>query len=523
MKKTLTINISGIVFHIDEDAYDKLKAYLSNLYNHFKQEESGSEIVSDIESRIAELFSERLSGDRKVIDSTMVEHVIEIMGMPEDFAEETSSANDQGKSSDQRTVYYQSTLKRLYRDPDSRFFGGVCSGLSHYFNLDKALVRVLFVIAFLITSGIVLLVYLILWIAVPLARTTSQRLEMRGEPITAENIGKTVKEDISSGKDNRDKQRNDYIRRDETNKNERSKAGSVLVGILGVIFIVISLFAFLGLIAGLVTSSRLVNLIPGFIPDFYNDFYNGFHFNYLLSPETLNSFLLSILLIAGIPILMIMYAGTKMLFNYKSNSRVIILSALGFWILGVIIAIGSALGSIGKYSSDATLREKYKIEYISDTLFVELDKEKYAGFYESKVGLNNVMILSDGGKEILAVQPVFDVETSRTGLTELKVKKYAQGRNYDYARKVAEEIDCNYKMEGNHLIIDPYFEVGKSKKWRSQELGITLLLPEGKVIYIDESLLPVMDNILNTSGTWKGDMTDKYWKMEANGLSYAKP
>ncbi|MCF8359562.1 MAG: PspC domain-containing protein [Prolixibacteraceae bacterium] len=515
MKKKLTINIRGIVFHIDEDAYDKLKTYLSKLYSHFNKEEGGAEIVNDIESRIAELFSERINENRKVVDFGMVENIIEIIGMPEDIARETNTGETADNGSSSKTYHYQSRPKRLYRDPESTVIGGVCSGLSYFLNLDKALVRVLFVVVFLITSGLALFVYLILWIAVPLARTTSQKFEMKGESINVENIGKTVKDDVSATKESTEKSRPDYIRRDETNSREGKRAGSVLAGILGVFFIVVSLLGIMGLIAGIVLSWKAAAMLPVFVPGLHGATY----FNFLFTYETFTALMFSSLLVAGIPLLMIMYAGTKMLFNYKSNSRVIVLTALGFWILGIIIAIGSTVGAIGKLSSNATLKEKQKIDITSDTIYVEIDEEKYAGFYESKIELNNAKVLTNGNDEILVIQPLFDVEKSRTGETEMVFAKQARGKNYDKARIIAEKIESDVTIAGNRIILNPWFEVGKKDKWRSQSLDLTLMLPEGKVVYFNENLLPVMDNIDNNSGLWKGDMTCIYLKMEPKGLT----
>ncbi|MBN2807617.1 MAG: PspC domain-containing protein, partial [Prolixibacteraceae bacterium] len=197
MKKTLTINISGTVFHIDEDAYDKLKSYLAIIGNHFRKEVGGQEIINDIEARMAELFAQRTLNAQEVVNLDMVLAVEEIMGLPDDFLDAEEATGSEEKRTDEPPYQQRSQAKRLYRDPDSRVLGGVCSGLSHYMKMDKVLARVLFFILFLITSGAAALIYLILWIAVPKARTTSQKLEMRGEKINIGSIGKSVKEEFS--------------------------------------------------------------------------------------------------------------------------------------------------------------------------------------------------------------------------------------------------------------------------------------------------------------------------------------
>jgi phage shock protein PspC (stress-responsive transcriptional regulator) len=187
MKKTITINLGGIVFHIDEDAYQVLDKYLKTLGDFYSGDPASSEILEDIEARMAELFRERL--DREVITLENAEEVIGILGYPEDLIEEDPSA-----------VYEQvqhSRYRRIYRDPDNRILGGVCGGLGAYFNIDPLVFRLLFVVITL-AGGAGVLLYIIFWIVVPEAKTTAQKLEMRGKPVNVSNIGKTVKEESTN-------------------------------------------------------------------------------------------------------------------------------------------------------------------------------------------------------------------------------------------------------------------------------------------------------------------------------------
>jgi phage shock protein PspC (stress-responsive transcriptional regulator) len=185
MKKTYTINISGTVFYIEDEAYEKLNSYIANLKKHFGNNEEGKEIVSDIEARIAELFNSRKSEEEEVINSEWVNEVIKTMGVPEDFTE---------TEDEEQSTFSKSRKRRLYRDPDHKVIGGVCSGLAAYFNIDPVVMRLIFVVLFLI-NGLGLLLYIILWIAVPEAKTTAQRLEMRGKEANIENIEKWIKKE----------------------------------------------------------------------------------------------------------------------------------------------------------------------------------------------------------------------------------------------------------------------------------------------------------------------------------------
>lgn len=183
MKKTVTVSLGGMVFCLEEDAYFRLESYLKRLESSFAADTDRREIMNDIEARMAEHFKEKAPNPEVVIGLTEVNRVIGIMGEPSDF---TSEGNTHSSS----RPFYHRTTKKLYRDPENRILGGVCSGMSIYWNIDPVIIRILFVIAALWGGGGIF-VYLILWIVIPEARTAAERLEMTGEPVTAENIGKT--------------------------------------------------------------------------------------------------------------------------------------------------------------------------------------------------------------------------------------------------------------------------------------------------------------------------------------------
>jgi len=197
MKTTITVNLGGLVFHIDDDAYETLNTYLIAIEKQFNSDAERKDIMADIEARIAELFTEMLGDKRDVIRKEEVLKVIEILGQPEDFTEEETPPPG---SSRKKSTTYQAT-KRLYRDPDNRVLGGVCGGLGAYFNIDPIVFRILFILIFF-GMGSGLIIYIILWIAIPEALTTAQKLEMRGEPITIENIKKAVREEFENVRKN---------------------------------------------------------------------------------------------------------------------------------------------------------------------------------------------------------------------------------------------------------------------------------------------------------------------------------
>ncbi len=193
MKITVSINLGGYSFNIDEDAYSELKRYLKNLEIHFAGEESSSEILSDIESRMAELFRTRLTGYKQVVTITDVKEVISIMGNPEDISD------NEGPSPKEK--FSTPGAHRMYRDPDNRIIGGVCSGMGAYWDIEPWIIRVVF-LALAMAGGLGLIVYLILYIVLPEAKTTAQKIEMKGDPVNIHNITESVKKEFDNVRKN---------------------------------------------------------------------------------------------------------------------------------------------------------------------------------------------------------------------------------------------------------------------------------------------------------------------------------
>lgn len=192
MKKTFQVNLGNRVYNIDEDAYLRLKEYLDRIEGYFSDQREREDIISDIEMRVAELFSERLNPGKQVINLADVSEIIGIMGDPRVIS-------GAGESALPETPHYWGS-RRIYRDPDDRVFGGVCSGLAWYFGIDRVIMRLLFVLFMIF--GIGLVVYIILWIVTPEALTTTQKLEMRGDQVNASNIGNFFRDEFESVKKN---------------------------------------------------------------------------------------------------------------------------------------------------------------------------------------------------------------------------------------------------------------------------------------------------------------------------------
>jgi phage shock protein PspC (stress-responsive transcriptional regulator) len=193
MKITVSINLGGYSFNIDEDAYAELKRYLKSLELHFAGEESASEILSDIETRMAELFRSKLTGYKQVINIEDVNNVIAILGNPEDISD------NEGPSAKEK--FASPGYHRMYRDPDHRIIGGVCAGMGAYWDIEPWIIRIIF-FALAMAGGLGILIYLILYIVLPEAKTTAQKIEMKGDPVNIHNIKESVKKEFDNVRKN---------------------------------------------------------------------------------------------------------------------------------------------------------------------------------------------------------------------------------------------------------------------------------------------------------------------------------
>jgi len=518
MKKTFTINISGTVFHIEEDAYEILQQYLINLKNHFGTDEEGREIIADIEARIAELFSSKATEEKKVITVEWVNQVIETMGTPEDFAEEEGEEESIASEAKRK--------RRLYRDPDHRVLGGVCGGLGAYFNMDPVVLRIIFAVLFLLTSGAALLAYLILWIAVPKAINTTQRLEMRGQEATVKNIEKSIKEEVKEVKESYKK-----FKESETySKGKKSMEGAgdvvynifkvilkVFVVILGVFLIISGFLGLLGMISSMIIGHSFVDGMPLVwgpeihMPNVLNHF---------VEPGTVTFGLILVGLLVGIPFLAMLFIGTKLVFRYKSNNLVIALSLVGIWLISLFALIIVSVGQVSNFKKSSSITQSQTISCDScQTLYLQLGEDKLDDYAEVDWDIEGFKVMVIDGKEVVVGYPRLDVVRSSTNDFVVTVRSASRGNSREDAKNWCEEIVYNFNRTDSTLFFDPYFFIGDDGKWRGQEVDVKVKVPEGKAIFLGDDMVKIIHDIENVSNTWDGDMVGKYWVMKPEGLT----
>lgn len=305
MNKTVTINIAGLVFHIDEDAYNKLDSYIQAVRNSIQQENE-DEIIADIESRIAELFAERIDPQTGVIRMNNVDEIINIMGKPEDYIIEDEPV---------RSNHFTATnkaYKKIYRDGEKRILGGVCSGLGHYFNIDPVWVRILFILLFF-AYGLSFVIYLILWVIIPKAVTVADVLEMKGEPVNISNIEKQFREGVS----------NSY----QQIRTSGSAVVSAIRRIIGLVFIV---FGVMGIFGSF--------FAPIALHIEHNDIFKELvNYDEAQTGIPLWSISLSLFIMCAVPFIILLLLGVKLL-NPKVKHIGWVSGILGFfWLISIFI------------------------------------------------------------------------------------------------------------------------------------------------------------------------------------------
>jgi len=349
MKKTLTVNLGGTVFHIDEDAYQLLDKYLSNLRIHFRKVEGSDEIMNDFEMRISELLNERVKLGYEVITLEQVEEVIKRMGKPEEIFEGEEQADFNYEEYKAKTeTKTKSQSKRLFRNPDDHILGGVAGGFAAYMGWDPTAVR-LALILLMFFWGVIIPIYFVLWLVVPVAQTAAEKLQMRGESVTVENIGKTVTDGFERVSNNV----NDYIN-SEKPRTTLQKLGDAFVSIFGAIIKVVGILLgiillppvlFVLFILVIVLFAVIIGLLGGGIGLLGGGFgalYGLFPFadwNMLSNfPETgLVVAAISLLLLIGIPVIALAYALCIQLFKWKPMSTGAKWTLTILWLVSLLV------------------------------------------------------------------------------------------------------------------------------------------------------------------------------------------
>ena len=520
MNKTVNINLANTLFHMDEGAYNKMRRYLEAIKRSFVNTPGSDEIQADIEARIAELFYEKLENERQVVTMKEVDEVISIMGQPEDYMVDEDIFEDEPKAKG-KSATSAGRVKKLYRDVEHKYIGGVCSGLEHYLGFDALWIRIIFILLAL-TTGFGFIAYILLWILVPEAVTTSQKLDMTGKPVNISNIERKVKEGFD---DVADKVKSvDYEKMGDKVKSSGKTffdtIGDIIMFLfkvfgkfIGILLIIIGAATLIGLFIGMFTVGILdIIHIPGI--DFYN----------MVNSTSAPVWVVSLLgfFVVGIPFFFLLYLGLKILVtNLKSIGNIAKFSLLGLWLISLItlVVFGVSQAAAHAYSDSVTAEKSISFEVPSDSLTISMNS---SDLYEKRrnMSIDGVMVTSnEAGEEVMVSDDVrLSLKKSKDSIVRIKIRKDANGSSFNEAKEIAGNIEYKYAIEGNTIVLDDYLITAMSNKFRDQEVWVTLYIPEGKVISFDNSTVRcIRMGTRNDSDMGRCEVPEHIWIMGADG------
>ncbi|MDT0607075.1 PspC domain-containing protein [Croceitalea rosinachiae] len=519
MNKTVNINLANTLFHIDDEAYNKLRRYLESIKRSFSGTAGSDEIIADIEARVAELFLEKMENERQVITQKEVDVVINIMGQPEDYMVDEDIFEDEPKSS-----YTKSTsttmVKKLYRDTDQKYIGGVCSGLEHYLGFDALWIRLIFLLLGVFT-GFGFIAYILLWILVPEATTTSQKLDMTGKPINISNIERKVKEGFD---DVADKVKSvDY---DKMGDKVKSGSKTFFDTIGDIIMFLFKIFGkFIGILLIIIGASTLIGLFIGLFTVGIIDAVHlpGVDFYDIVNTSGAPVWVVSLLLFfaIGIPFFFLLYLGLKILVNnLKSIGNIAKFSLLGLWLVTIGVLIVLTVKQAAEFATVGSISVKEEWAMTdNDTIHIQMTSSDYDHTMD-RVHFGRMMLAYDENDNAVLVSDDvrFDIKKSKDTMARLNIRKDSHGPTFEKARERAKMVDYGYSVDGNVITLDDYLTTVSENKARQQEIRTTILIPEGKVISFGEYVSGhVGRSTRNDRDYYRSDIVDYLWVMGSDG------
>ncbi|MEQ8926157.1 MAG: PspC domain-containing protein [Fulvivirga sp.] len=575
MKKNISINISGIIFHIEEDAFDQLKDYLDSINRYFSTFNDSQEIISDIEGRIAEIFLSKLNDDKQVITLEDVESLKSTMGsikdfqsIEEDFEEKASEEKHTGERS-----FEESGSKKLYRDEKRRILAGVCAGIAHYFNIDPLWIRLLFFIILIGTGGILipvylvmwavvpgnkdlpgdkklkkmfrdgeskviagvssgvanyfgvdvviirvifvislliggfgLLTYILLWIVLPEAKSVSDKVQMKGDPVTLSNIESNIKQNLNVKEDEDEgifvklllfpfrlvaliieaigKILGPFARLFVDMVRIIIGAALVLTGIVSIISLVIALGAIIGIF-----SSEMADI-------------SFFHMGDLGIPlETMTNGIPGWTIAAAvaasvIPFFFMVLLGSSIIakrITFSANTGWTLFAA--FVVSLIVLAINVPM-IVFNFSEDGEHKKTETYDLAAKTAVLKLNRYGYDEYQ-----MTSLKIRGHAGPEY-RLEQVFE----------------AQGRSRSDAEENAKMVSYKVEQQDSILYFDSNFKFNRHANFRAQRLNMTLYVPYGAKFMMDEDLRHILENTIYRHGYRVSDMEDNVWTFSPSGL-----
>lgn len=478
MKKTVSVNIKGSNFLIEEDAYELLQDYLDRLENTLKNESGSKEIIEDVELRIAELCSEKLSEFKKVVELEDIQDILNTLGDPSMYLDEDADENTQDGSYEKASN--ASGERRLFRDVDNAVIGGVCQGIANFLNIDVVVIRAIFVVI-LLFAGFGLPLYLILWIIVPKTKSTIDRLRMKGRPITVE----SVREEVENAAERiKDKSNNfaSSIRDNENNKRRLAGVARIFAIIGGALLIcwglswlvmflifIIGGFQFIPILSedGMISVTELGQLV-------------------LASPDDVAFAWFGVLIGGFSIILFLLLLGSSLIFKLKNRWMKLTLAGL---LTGALVG-GITCAYLGfKAGVDLTLegeveKEVATVQTDQLTLLPLLNSTPTKnGFNVKSHGRNGILKISDQDIQMYGIEIMY--RESQDSLFHIYQNFSARAKSNSKGVKRAEGIEHTMNLQGDTLRLDTDYRFPREDKLRDQRVLIIIDIPEGASVLAD--------------------------------------
>ncbi len=578
MKKNISINISGIIFHIEEDGYMVLKEYLESINAYFSSYEDSTEIIADIESRIAEIFLAKLDEGNQVVTQDDVDALIATMGTTADFQAIEDEEDVKEERQQQQTSSSQATaddvppkrlyrnekkrviggvasgiahyfgidpiwvrlillllffnvlvgpisggvficyiilwivipgsteltedkeVKKMYRNPDSRVLGGVASGIAAYFGVDTTVIRLVFILTlFLGGSGLIL--YIILWLITPEAKTITEKMQMQGEPVTLSNIEQNVKESLNV----REGEENVFVKILLFPFRVIAAIFQAIGRFLGpasrflaeALRVVVGLFIAVVGIMGMIGLVISASVMIGFMSAFDSTLFMHHLPLDLLKTSIPTLGYVAIFIASFVPFLGLALLGISILAKRMLLNATIGWLLFGFWLLSMI-GLGITIPKVATdFSSEGEYRETMTYNFADKNAIIDVLE---AGLPEYEQVTLKILGHSDS-------------------LYKLDMRYRARGGSREKALKNARMIEYNVKNEGNHLYFDSNLSLKKGAKFRAQELDMTLYIPYYQVFQMTSDLRYILRNTISRRGYHSWQLEGNNWMFTEKGLS----
>lgn len=488
MKKTVSVNIKGMHFQLEEDAYEMLQDYIDRLTAALGTEEGSQEIIEDIELRIAEICTSKLSESKTVVELADIKEILNTLGDPSDYVEHDATESNQSETFTSSTTSNDRGERRLFRDPESAMLGGVCAGFANYFGIDVVIIRVLFVL--LLFTGIAIPMYVVLWIIVPKAESTIDRLRMKGRPINVE----TVKEEVDQAAERvRAGSRNlaDRVRNDAHYNKRINKGKQILRTIVGAGFI---FFGFIFLISFIIFFAQGFEFLPvkgdgGFMSI---SEYGELSLN---SPGDVKWMWIGGLMGTISTILFMFSMGILLIFRLFNKWTKLALG--GLIVIGVTGGIICAVIAI-KSGRDWAAESKYTQEvyaFDAEELTIIPTSGSFNGNARTKVhNTRNIGWFGIEGNSLSKYG--VDIEYVKSPDTLFHITKVysACGYSQKKAEQRSKNISYRIDVQGDSLFMDTKYLFPKEDKLRGQEVGLLIEIPEGKSVLIDNRIIRLGDD-----------------------------